>query len=126
MSACSDIDALMIDWLYDELDEVKSADFDQHLAGCARCRMEIESLQQTRAAVHEWPEVDPPAGLSAILLHEAAKHAPGKRRAVAIAGDEDKPGLWSWLAGCFTPVLRHPQAAAIATLILVAGVAGSL
>ena len=126
MSACNDIDALMIDWLYDELDEVKSAEFAQHLDGCARCRMEVESLQQTRAAVRDWPEVDPPSALSAILLHEAAKHAPAKKRAVAIASADDKPGLWAWLVGMMAPVVRHPAAAALATLVLVAGVAGSL
>ncbi len=127
MSACNDIDALMIDWLYEELDEVKSAEFDHHLAGCARCRSEVESLQQTRAAVREWPEVEPPSAVTAILLHEAAKHVPAKRRAVAIAArDDDKPGLWAWLVGMMAPVVRHPAAAALATLVLVAGVAGSL
>lgn len=125
MSACTDIDAMMIDWLYDELDESMSAQFDQHLADCARCRRELESLQHTREAVRELPELEPPAGLTAILLHEAAKRAPAKR-AVALASEDERPGFFAWLAGWLAPVTRHPAAAAIATLVLVAGVAGSL
>jgi len=127
MSACSEIDALMIDWLYQELDESMAASFEEHLAGCARCRAEVESLEQTREAVRVLPELEPPSSVSAILLHEAAKRAPSPaRKPVVAVADEDSPGLFAWLGRLFTPIMQHPAAVAVATMVLVAGVAGSL
>lgn len=127
MSECKDIDALMIDRLYGELDESQEAPFDDHVATCARCRAELDSLKATREAMRDLPDEDPPPALSAILLHEAAKRAPAPARARASAIDvEHRPGIFEWLAGLLRPLVQHPAAAAVATLVLVAGVAGSL
>lgn len=128
MSECKDIDALMIDWLYGELDESQEAPFDDHVATCARCRAELDSLKETRDAMRDLPEEDPPPALSAILLHEAAKRAPApaRGRAARAVAVDSRPGIFEWLAGLLRPLVQHPAAAAVATLVLVAGVAGSL
>jgi|GEM_PF-2797717 len=121
MLDCNKIDSLMIDWLYDELDETTTASFDEHVAGCSHCERELASLQRTREAVKDLPSIDPPVAVSNILLHEAAKRAPARK-----AGLDERPGLFARLAAWFGPALRHPGLAAVACLVLVAGVAGSL
>ncbi len=132
MLQCRDIDALMIDRLYDELDSVDGKRFDAHVEGCARCRAELAGLERTRAALREMPDEEPPSSLSAILLHEAARHAPAapaRPRAVpprASTDDEPPRGPLRWLLGLLEPIVAHPAATAVATLVVVAGIAGSL
>ena len=118
MSTCKDIDALLMDWLYDELEPEQQTRLTEHTEGCATCAAEIQSLRATRELLADLPQVEPPPGLSAMLLQEAARHAPA-------TGDE-RPGFFAWLSGLFQPLVAHPAAAALATLVLVAGVAGSL
>jgi hypothetical protein len=127
MLECKQIDALMLDRLYGELPESSSSrrSFDQHVEDCVRCRAELASLERTREAIRELPEEEPPPALSAILLHEAARRAPGSPRA-AVADDEGGRGPWAWLLKVLRPLAAHPAATAVATLVLVAGVAGSL
>jgi len=123
MLDCTKIDSLMMDWLYEELDESTTATFDQHVAGCAHCEGELASLQRTRSALKGLPEVEPPLALSNILLHEAAKSAPVS---TAKGPLDERDGLFTRFVAWFGPVLRHPGLAAAACLVLVAGVAGSL
>jgi len=125
MLACRDIDALMMDWLYQELEPSQAGPFDDHVAGCPRCQGELEAMKRTRAALRDLPEAEPPASITAILMHEAARKAP---TAVAVepAGGGGRRGLFGWLSGLFMPISQHPAAAALATLVLVAGVAGAL
>lgn len=120
MSSCKDTDALMMDWLYDELEPEHHASLTEHIDGCANCAAEIQSLRATRAMFADLPQVEPPPGLSAMLLQEAAKQAPRGDAA------ERRPGIWAWLSGLFQPLAAHPAAAALASLVLVAGVAGTL
>ena len=127
MLECRDIDALMIDRLYDELDPVEGKRFDAHVEGCARCRAELAGLERTRAALREMPDEEPPSSLSAILLHEAARHAPAAPARAAAPMEEEEPrGVLAWLLGLLEPIVAHPAATAVATLVLVAGIAGSL
>ena len=125
MLDCSKIDELMMDWLYQELDESSSARVAEHVQGCARCTAEASALQRTRAAFQELSPVDPPVALSAILLHEAARRAPA---VAATAGPRlgDEGGFWARVRAFFRPIALHPAAAAVAMLVLVAGVAGTL
>lgn len=128
MLQCRDIDALMVDWLYEELDALTSAPFEAHVDGCTRCRGELDSLAYTRAAMRDLPQEEPPSSITAILLHEAAKRAPAPARAAAapLGDDEARRGFFGWLASLLDPIVAHPAAAALATLVLVAGVAGSM
>lgn len=125
MLDCSKIDELMMDWLYQELDESSSARVAEHVQGCARCTAEASALQRTRAAFRDLSPVDPPVAVSAILLHEAARRAP----AVAAAAQPrmgDESGFWARVRAWLRPIALHPAAAAVAMLVLIAGVAGTL
>jgi hypothetical protein len=124
MLDCSKIDELMMDWLYRELDESSSARVAEHVEGCARCAAEATALQRTRAAFRDLSPVDPPVAVSAILLHEAARRAPAAAAAPRAAAAEG--GFWATVRSWFRPIALHPAAAAIATLVLIAGVAGTL
>lgn len=117
---CRQIDELMVDYLYRELDAAATQAFRAHVGTCARCGAELASLERTRKAMRAWPDEDPSPALTARLLHEAAKAVPS--RAVSV----DAGGLWGWLAKLFAPVAAHPALAAVASLVLVAGVAGYL
>ena len=123
MLDCSKIDELMVDWLYRELDESSSARVAEHVEGCARCAAEATALQRTRAAFRDLSPVDPPVAVSAILLHEAARRAPAVAAPRAAAAEG---GFWATVRSWFRPIALHPAAAAIATLVLIAGVAGTL
>ena len=64
---------------------------------------------------------EPPSAISAQLLAAAAEAAP-RPAAAAAAG----PGLWQRIVDFFGSVAHHPGLAAAATLLVVAGVAGTL
>lgn len=125
MIECRDIESRMMDWLYQELDQTDSAEFRDHLSSCSSCEEELRSLEATREAFSQLPSEEPPASVSAILLHEAAKSAPAKVAAREPL-EESSGGLWAWFIGLLTPIAAHPAAAAVASLVLVAGVAGTL
>jgi hypothetical protein len=119
------MDELMLDWLYDELDPPRSARVAEHMGTCARCAAEIGALRRTREAFRDLTDVEPPASLSAILLHEAARRAPQTSSAPPVVAPA-RAGWWARLLERFRPVVLHPAAAAVAMLVLVAGVAGTL
>ena len=115
------MDELMMDLLYDELDPARSAKVAEHMGACARCSAEMGALRRTRAAFRDLSDLEPPPSVSAILLHEAARHSPA--RAVVPA---PSPGLLDRLRAWFRPIANHPALAAAASLVIVAGVAGAL
>lgn len=119
MMQCKDIDDLMVDFLYQELDGERLEAWNNHVAGCARCSAEIQSLQRTRQALRALPEMEPSAAVSTRLLHEA-----GKRAAKATAAEGG--GFFDWLHRLVGPVMAHPAWAAAASLLIVVGVAGFL
>jgi anti-sigma factor RsiW len=82
MMQCRDIDELMVEFLYQELEGERLADFQKHVEGCAHCGAEMKSLMRTRQALRALPEAEPSPAVSARLLHEAAKRtAPAPERA---------------------------------------------
>jgi Putative zinc-finger len=116
------MDEVMMDWLYEELDPPRSARVSEHLESCPRCSEQLGALRSTRAALRDLPQVEPPPAISAILIHEAARRAPAVEAPDGVASH----GFWHRLRAAFRPLVLHPAAAAIASLILVAGVAGAL
>ena len=126
MLDCSKINELMMDWLYQELDESSSARVAEHVQGCARCAAEATALQRTRAAFRDLSPVEPPMSVSAILMHEAARRAPAVAVAAAPRAADAEGGFWARVRSWFRPIMLHPAAAAVATLVLIAGVAGTL
>jgi hypothetical protein len=117
------MDELMMDWLYEELDPPRSAGVSEHLESCARCSEQLGALRSTRAALRDLPQLEPPPAISAILIHEAARRAPAVEAPDFAAAPT---GFWQKLRAAFRPLVLHPAATAIASLILVAGVAGAL
>ena len=125
MLECRDIDELMMDWLYQELDPGRSSQVEEHVEGCARCAAEAGALGRTREMFRDLGPVEPPAAVSAILLHEAARRAPaaGAPRA---AEDAAGGGLLDRLRAWLRPIILHPAAAAAASVVVIAGVASAL
>jgi hypothetical protein len=70
---CTQIDDLLMDYLYQELAPEQAAEFRAHLDSCARCAREVQSFQGVREAVRELPVLEPPKALTAQLLHHAAE-----------------------------------------------------
>ena len=116
MADCTTFDLLLVDWLYDELEPAEAARFTRHIDGCDACWHTAEAMTRMRALMRELPEELPPEAVSARILHQAAEQVAGTRRR----------GLWAWLAGTLEVAWAHPAAAALATMVLVAGVAGAL
>jgi hypothetical protein len=89
---CEKYDSLIIDELYDELDELTSAAMKRHASGCPRCASKMVGLKTTRE-LSKLAEPDFPPGLEERILsaaREAEKVVPIGRsrlsRAVSFAG----------------------------------------
>lgn len=116
MDDCTTFDALLVDWLYDELEPAEAARFTRHIDGCDACWHTAEAMTRIRSLMRELPDEPPPEAASARILHQAGEQVAGARR----------HGLWAWLAGSLQVAWAHPAAAALATMLVVAGVAGAL
>lgn len=70
---CERFDRIVLDLLYEELDELTAASARRHVDQCTRCRGILAGLRATRE-VGALPLVDPPAGLELSIL-EAEQRA---------------------------------------------------
>src|SRR5687767_6585154 len=104
---CRQIEELMMDYLYQELDADKMAAYRAHLGGCAGCEALLGGYQRTREALRQLPALEPSAGITAKLLAEAAK-----RPVAAVEAKESDKGLWAWLTSWLQPLFLHPGFAA--------------
>jgi hypothetical protein len=121
MAERKDTDSLLMDWLYEPAEEQERAEQE-----VSAHQGELDSFRRVREAFRELPEEEPPPALTAILMHEAAKRAPARpARAATVEHDEER-GFFAWLGRIFGTMMAHPAATAAATLLIVAGVAGSL
>ena len=80
---CEKFEPLLLDELYEELDEVTSAAVKRHVSGCARCASILNGMRGTRRAV-ALPMLEMPAGLEDRILSsvkEAQKVVPIQSRA---------------------------------------------
>src|SRR5688572_4654968 len=66
----SDIHALSGAYAIDALDDIERAQFERHLAECAECRAEVDSLREASAMLAETTTVEPSAELRSRLLAE--------------------------------------------------------
>lgn len=71
-----EIHALTGAYAVDALDETERAHFEQHLAECADCRAEVESLRLALTDLSSLTEVAPPAGLRASVLSGIRQERP--------------------------------------------------
>lgn len=108
---CERFDRVVLDLLYDELDELSAAAARRHVEHCTRCRGILAGLRATRE-VGALPLVDPPDGLELRIL-EAERRARGELPLGQRLGR-----TVSVLAG----YAMRPQLAMAATLFFVIGV----
>jgi hypothetical protein len=116
---------MLVDLLYGELEGNEQ----EHAIEQVREReldSELDGLKQLRAMLRELPEEEPPAAVSAKLMHAAAMHAPGPAARKRAADEGEKKGILAWLSSLIRPVAMYPGLAAATTLVLVVGVAGTL
>lgn len=112
---CEKFEPLLLDELYEELDELTSAAVKRHVAGCARCASILSGLTATRGMI-SLPLVPAPAGLEDRILaaaKEAEKVVPLKgrmSRMLSVAG--------SWA--------MRPQTAMAAVFLLMIGTSAFL
>lgn len=112
---CEKCEPLLLDELYEELDELTSAAVKRHVSGCARCGAILTGMRQARRAV-SLPLVPVPEGLEDRILaaaKEAQKVVPMRSRMsrfVSIAG--------SWA--------MRPQTAMAAVFLLMIGTSAVL
>ena len=112
---CEKFEPLLLDELYDELDELTSAAVKRHASGCARCSGILAGFRSTRCGI-ALPLVDVPDGLEDRILaaaREAQKVVPIRSpfsRALSVAG--------SWA--------MRPQTAMAAVFLLMLGTSAVL
>lgn len=107
---CEKFEPLLLDELYEELDELTSAAVKRHVSGCARCGAVLADLRATRRAV-SLPLVPVPEGLEDRILaaaREAQKVVPIRSRASRFLG---WAGSWA----------MRPQTAMAAVFLLMIG-----
>jgi hypothetical protein len=73
-SNCEDVTARMMELLYGELPADARASVDAHVAGCARCRAELDGFEKTRAIARRGLDEAPPARARAAIMQAAAAH----------------------------------------------------
>lgn len=76
MNDLTQIHALSGAYAVDALDDIERAMFERHLADCAECRAEVESLREASSRLAEVGAVTPPAHLRASVLGSIAKVRP--------------------------------------------------
>lgn len=120
MVEVQDIDALLIGALYGELTPADEARLAAHLESHPTDRTALEQLTHARGLVKPYLSelVEPPQAISALLLQEAVRRAPAKKRE---ASGED-----SWFTRFIRSFMAHPAMAAAAMLVVVIGVAGTM
>jgi anti-sigma factor RsiW len=110
MMQCRDIDDLLMDYLYQELDAARTAELESHVHDCARCEAEIGRLQRTRQALRELPELEPSLAVSTRILHEANRRARSERL-----------GFFGWVSQLIQPIVMHPAwTAGLTAVVLLA------
>ncbi len=73
--SCEQIDAQMIDFLYGELPAAERAAFEAHVAGCARCRSEVDAFGKTRTLARAALDEAPPSRVHDAVMRAAREAA---------------------------------------------------
>ena len=113
MSELCKYDEQVLDYLYGELAPPERAAFAEHLAGCASCRREIDSLSGVRKKLAELPRP--------VLAADAAAKMTAQLMEAAIAASKQKPAVVPLGGGKLIPfpsgrvrrILVHPMTAAL-------------
>jgi hypothetical protein len=116
-TSCEDVSARMVELLYGELPADARSGVDAHVAGCARCRSELEGLERTRAVTRRALDESPPPRARAAIMRHAAEHLAAQRPAAAAAAiapvpapaakkppapESQRASFWDWLRSRWT------------------------
>jgi hypothetical protein len=111
MMDCKQIDELLVEYLYQEMDPSQVERFEAHLQTCPRCTQELSAYERTRAVMQDLPEVEPPVRVVDFLSKEAARTV-----------EPQSVSLWERLREGLRLMVLHPAMTAAVTLVLVLGV----
>ena len=106
---------MLLELLYGELTADAAESAERELESDSGLSADLAAYRRMRGLMADLPEEDPPAAISAQLVHAASQ------RKVPRAS-----GWLSSLRTAFRPLMLHPGMTAAASLIVVAGVAGTL
>ena len=109
-----ELDDLLVDYLYDELEPARRAAFEEGLAEHPELAAEVAAHRRTRVAAAELPQLALPAGLLDGVLAEAGRVAAAQTAAAAAK----RPGFFERLSR----LLLQPAFASAALAVLVVGV----
>jgi hypothetical protein len=84
--AVSHLDDLLTGYLDGELDDAARSHADQHLAGCAECRRELDELGRVKAILRGAPAVDPPFGFIERVIRDRRRRRFAPAIGAAVAG----------------------------------------
>jgi hypothetical protein len=121
--SCEEIEELVPDLLYGELDGDREREVRERITEC-ELEGKIAGYEKLRAAFRSLPDEEPPPAITAQLLHAAAKQVGGK--ATGVATGVVAVGFWARMRKWFEPLAMHPGLAATASLLVVGGVVGVL
>ncbi|HMF42033.1 MAG TPA: zf-HC2 domain-containing protein [Polyangia bacterium] len=112
---CEDVSARMMDLLYGELAADERATIEAHVAGCARCRSELDGFEKTRAAARQALDEAPPARVRAAIVKAAAEHLAAQAQPAARKpAGPDKASFWDRLRAAWAfPTLATVGALAV-------------
>jgi anti-sigma factor RsiW len=79
----SDIHALSGAYVVDALHDLERAEFERHLAGCASCRTEVDSMRDAASHLADLSSTPPPADLRAKILDEVQTVRPLRPQTVS-------------------------------------------
>jgi len=88
---CENVSAQMMELLYGELPADARANVDAHVAGCARCRAELDGFEKTRAVARQALDEAPPTRVRAAILNAAAAHLAAQAQPAAAAAVAPPP-----------------------------------
>lgn len=111
-----ELDELLVDYLYDELDPAQRAAFERGLIEHPELAAEVEAHRRTRSVAASLPAIAMPAGLLDDVLAEAARVAAAN--APAKGGASSAPGLFERLFRVF----NQPAFAMAMVALVVVGV----
>src|SRR4029077_8277304 len=93
MATHEEVNARLLELIYDELPPAERAPLQAHVDGCARCQADLAAFDQTRAVARQVLDEPPPARTrAAILRAAAAAAAPKVPMAAAAAAPPNQPG----------------------------------
>ena len=108
----TDLQDLLLDYVYEELDANERAAFEAALADNAEVQAELAAIQATRELFGALEEQAVPPALSASLMAEAAKAVPAP----------ETPGLLARIHSALSLLVMHPAMSTAAVMVVVAGV----